>query len=65
MAADVVEFRVTRRPKTREEALALAREHYEYCGEMEILADHAADLMARDWWFFWWDCPNIKDLHQN
>lgn len=55
MAADVVEYRVKRRPQTREEALALAREHHDYCSEIDNLSDHAADLMASDWWFFWWD----------
>jgi hypothetical protein len=55
MAADTVEFRVQRRPKTRDEALALAREHHDYNGEIQNLSDHAADLMASDWWFFWWD----------
>jgi hypothetical protein len=55
MAADVVEIRVTRRPKDRAEALALAQQHCEYCSEIEDLTAHAASLMASDWWYFWWD----------
>lgn len=60
MGADTVELRVKRRPGSREEALALAREHYAYCsdtvdqGTMD-LATLAANLMASDWWYFWWD----------
>lgn len=60
MSADTINVRVARRPGTREEALALAREQYIYC---EDIVDQgigtysalAADLMANDWWYFWWD----------
>ena len=60
MGADTVELRVKRRPGSREEALALAREHYSYCSDTVDqgtgdLAALAANLMASDWWFFWWD----------
>jgi hypothetical protein len=60
MGADTVELRVTRRPASRDEALALAREHYAYCSDTvdqgtQDLATLAAMLMASDWWFFWWD----------
>jgi len=60
MGADTVELRVKRRPASREEALALAREHYAYCNETvdqgtQGLATRAANLMRSDWWFFWWD----------
>ncbi|MEH3040667.1 MAG: DUF4253 domain-containing protein [Sphingomonas paucimobilis] len=57
---DTINLRVTRRPKDRAEALALARECYAYCsdtvdqgvGTIEALA---ATLQDNDWWFFWWD----------
>ena len=57
---DVINLHVTRRPATREEALALAREQYLYCNDIidqgaETLSNLAAVLMASDWWFFWWD----------
>lgn len=60
MTSDVVEFRVSRRPETREEALALAVEMFGYCpdilyqgwGNAPALA---ANLMVSDWWYFWWD----------
>ena len=57
---DVVQIRVATRPATRDEALALAREHYLYCNDTVdqgtgALAPLAAELMASDWWYFWWD----------
>ncbi len=57
---DVLNLRVARRPATRDEALALAREQYLYCNDVvdqgvETLSNLAAVLMASDWWFFWWD----------
>jgi hypothetical protein len=60
MGADTVELRVKQRPGTRDEALALAREHYAYCNDTvdqgtNDLATLAAILMVSDWWFFWWD----------
>lgn len=60
MSADVLDVRVTRRPASREEALALAREHFEYCSDLvyqgtETLAPLAASYMVSDWWYFWWD----------
>jgi hypothetical protein len=60
MGADTVELRVKRRPTSRDEALALAREHYAYCNDTvdqgtQDLATLAAMLMTSDWWFFWWD----------
>lgn len=58
--ADTINVWAPRRPGTREEALGLAREQYIYC---EDIIDQgigtyralAADLMANDWWYFWWD----------
>ncbi|MBR0646634.1 DUF4253 domain-containing protein [Plastoroseomonas hellenica] len=57
---DVLNLRVTRRPETREAALALAREQSVYCEDIVLqgvgtLAPLAAILMASDWWYFWWD----------
>lgn len=57
---DTINLRVSRKPSTREEALDLAREQHIYCndlidqgvGSFQALA---AELMAHDWWFFWWD----------
>ena len=60
LADDVVELIVARPPRTREEALALAKEQYIYCpdivqqgvGSVEALA---ATLINSTVWFFWWD----------
>ena len=60
MSASTINIRVTTRPKTRDEALALAREHYIYCADIidqgfPSYNALAAYLMANDWWYFWWD----------
>jgi hypothetical protein len=60
LSHDVVNIRVRRRPKTRAEALDLAREQYSYCSDIVeqgvgTLSALAAALMEHDWWFFWWD----------
>jgi hypothetical protein len=60
MSADVIEMRVDRRPATREAALTLAREMYEYCPDIVdqgtgTLSALAAELMVSDLWYFWWD----------
>lgn len=60
IGGDVLNLRVTRRPKDRGEALALAREMYLYDEDIvsqgtETFAVLGATLMASDWWFFWWD----------
>lgn len=57
---DSLECSVRSRPSTRDEALALAREHYAYCPDLvdqgfETLAALAADLMVSETWRFWWD----------
>ncbi|WP_177184913.1 DUF4253 domain-containing protein [Sphingobium sp. YR768] len=57
---DTINMRVARRPKTREEALNLARHQFFYCADIvyqgtDTLAPLAAGLMESDWWFFWWD----------
>ncbi len=60
LSFDVMNLRVARRPVSRDEALALAREQYAYCSDIVdqgvgTLAALAALLMAGDWWYFWWD----------
>lgn len=60
MSGDVVNLRLSQRPRTREEAISLAREQYEYCNDLidqgvGTLSNLAAGLMADDWWYFWWD----------
>jgi len=57
---DVMNVRVGRRPDSRGDALALAREQYLYCNDIvdqgvETLSALAAYLMADEWWYFWWD----------
>ena len=60
MSHDVLELRVEKRPQTRDAALELAREQYDYCadivdqgvGDIATLAQY---LMATDLWYFWWD----------
>jgi hypothetical protein len=56
----IIECRVMRPPKTRKDAMRLAREQYFYCtdivhqgaGSVLELADV---LLGCDQWFFWWD----------
>ena len=60
MSFDTINLRVATKPKTRAEALALAREQYVYCNDIidqggQAYSALAASLMANDWWFFWWD----------
>jgi hypothetical protein len=56
---ETLEFRVARKPATHQEAVALVREHYWFCQELELdqtfLEDLAADLQVSDYWLFWWD----------
>jgi hypothetical protein len=57
---DTLNFRVSRKPATREEALELARVQHVYCNDIidqgvGSFRALAAELMAHDWWFFWWD----------
>lgn len=60
VSADTINLRVTGGPKTREAALALARDQYVYCADIidqgyGTYSALAANLMADDWWYFWWD----------
>ena len=60
IADDVIEFTVERPPRTREEAMALARQQFVYCddivhqgvGSIEALA---ATILEAKVWYFWWD----------
>lgn len=60
LTGDSAELRVQRKPGSRDEALALARELYLYDNDLidqgyDALAPLAANLMASDVWSFWWD----------
>jgi hypothetical protein len=60
ISGDTLNLRVTSRPGTREEAMALAREQYQYCPDIVdqgvgSISALAATRMATDWWYFWWD----------
>lgn len=60
MSSDVIEMRVARQPRTREDAMALANEQYAYCEDIvhqgvESLSNLAATLLDGTVWFFWWD----------
>lgn len=59
MSNDVLNMRAGKTPATREEALTLAREIYDFCPDVvdqgESLDVLAAGLMAGNWWYFWWD----------
>lgn len=57
---DVVELRVLRPPTTPTACVALAREHYDYCGDIVhqgfgSLARLAGSLLGARAWYFWWD----------
>ncbi|MEQ1756253.1 MAG: DUF4253 domain-containing protein [Micropepsaceae bacterium] len=59
MSSDTLELRPARHPQTREDALALALEQYEFCPDLVDqggpLEELAAGLLAGNWWYFWWD----------
>ena len=60
LGPDTINLRVSRKPATRDEALALARTQYVYCSDIidQGVGSYralAAELMAQDWWYFWWD----------
>jgi hypothetical protein len=59
---DSMNLRASRRPATKEEALALAREMNAWCPDLldqlytpRTYSTLAAALMANEWWYFWWD----------
>jgi Domain of unknown function (DUF4253) len=56
----VMECTVARPPKTREEAMALAREQFFYCTDIvyqgtESLSLLGATVLNAKAWYFWWD----------
>jgi len=56
----VLEYRVARPPKTREEAMQLALEQYLYCPDIVdqgcgSITGLASELIHSPRWFFWWD----------
>ncbi|MEZ5694802.1 MAG: DUF4253 domain-containing protein [Altererythrobacter sp.] len=60
MTDAVINMRAKRRPATRAEAMALAREQFLYCNDIVLqgtntLEPLAMSLMESDWWYFWWD----------
>lgn len=57
---DTFNLQVSRPPASRNEALELAREQYEYCADIVdqgvgSLSALAANLKVDRWWYFWWD----------
>lgn len=57
---DVIEAKVLRPPKTEEQAIELAWQHYLYCRDiveqgMQTISNLAATLKDHDSWYFWWD----------
>ena len=60
LGSDVINLRVSRKPATRDEALDLARIQHVYCNDLidqgvGSYRAQAFQLLAHDWWFFWWD----------
>lgn len=60
MSGDVIECIVERPPRTREAAMALAREQFLYCPDIvhqgvESMEALAALLLDGKTWYFWWD----------
>jgi Domain of unknown function (DUF4253) len=55
LSLDAIDVRTTRKPATRQEALVLAREHLKFCATGATTAEGAAELMATNWWHFYWD----------
>lgn len=60
MNGDTINLRAANRPKTRANAMKLAREQYGYCPDIVdqgvgTISALAATLMASEWWYLWWD----------
>ena len=60
IGGDTINLRVSRRPATCEEAIDLARVQHAYCNDIidQGVGSYralAGELMAHDWWYFWWD----------
>jgi hypothetical protein len=57
---DTINLRANSRPKTRESAMKLARTQYGYCPDIVdqgvgTISALAANLIASEWWYLWWD----------
>jgi len=57
---DVMEFTVAKPPRTKEDAMKLAKEQYMFCSDIVEqgvgdIASLAATLLNSDYWYFWWD----------
>lgn len=57
---DTMDLKVRNRPGSRDRALALAHDMYGYCPDIVdqgvgTISALAAQLMASDWWYLWWD----------
>lgn len=54
---DTMNIRVGMGPTSRDDAIRLAEEHSLFCSEIapDALIELAADLIAHQWWRFWWD----------
>ena len=52
---DVWEMTLTAPPLTEEKALALAKEHFAFDPEYEMIRGLASSLKSSTIWFFWWD----------
>jgi hypothetical protein len=57
---DVVEMLISRPPRTRAQALELAREQCLYCSDIVLQGTNTLDVLAASLldgttWFFWWD----------
>jgi hypothetical protein len=55
VSSDAMDVRVSRAPSTKSEAMALAREHKQFCPGEGTLKELAEDLMHLKWWHFYWD----------
>lgn len=60
LSHDTLDLRVTRHPKTREEAAKQAIALYDYCPDLVeqgsgSISELARDLMSNNWWYLWWD----------
>jgi hypothetical protein len=60
LSFDTMNLQARKKPQSRDEAIALAREQYAYCSDIVdqgvgTVSQLAKDLMVNDWWFFWWD----------
>lgn len=60
MNRDVIELKVEERPKTREDAIDLAKEQYTYSEDIVYqgvgtISALAASLSESPYWYFWWD----------